>query len=43
MVATCGPALGEGFAVASDDEEQPAQSKTSKSVTASKRERATKL
>jgi hypothetical protein len=40
-VATCGPALGDGFAVALDDEEQPAQSRASKSVTASKRELAT--
>jgi hypothetical protein len=40
-VATYGPALGEGFAFALDDEEHPAQSRTNESVTASKRELAT--
>jgi hypothetical protein len=41
-VATLGPALGDGFAVAFDDEEHPAQSRAKESVTASKRELATK-
>jgi hypothetical protein len=41
VVATCGPALGEGLAVELDDEEHPAQSRANESVTASKRELAT--
>jgi hypothetical protein len=41
IVATCGPALGDGLAVAFDAEEHPVQNRINESVTASKRVLAT--